>query len=61
MTIGRREASLVTLATSGSAIAGMCMVTCYQGSQGRSGWDREGEIEKGQRKPGEKGKGVIVR
>ena len=36
MTIGRREASLVTSAMSGSAIAGKCMVTCHRGSRGRS-------------------------
>ena len=39
MTIGRREASLVTSAMSGSAITGMCTVTWYQGSRGRSGRD----------------------
>ena len=43
MTIGRREASLVTSAISGSAIADMCTVTCYRGSQGRSGRDKGGE------------------
>ena len=35
----RREASLVTLAMSGSAIVGTCMVMCCQGSWGRSRWD----------------------
>ena len=35
----RREASLVTLAMSGSAIMGTCTVMCYWGSQRRSGWD----------------------
>ena len=39
MTIGRREASLMTSAMSGSAIAGMCTVTCYRGSRGRRGRD----------------------
>ena len=37
----RREASLMTSAMSGSAIAGMCTVTCGWGSQRRSGWDRD--------------------
>ena len=37
MTIGRRETSLMTLAMSGSAIAGMCTVTWYRGSRGRRG------------------------
>ena len=35
----RREASLVTLAMSGSVIVGTCTITCGQSSQGRSGWD----------------------
>ena len=39
MTIGRREASLMTLAMSGSAIVGMCMVAWGWGSWGRSGRD----------------------
>ena len=39
----RREASLITSAMLGSAIAGMCMVTCGQGSWGMSGWDVRGE------------------
>ena len=43
MTIGRREASLVTSAMLGSAIAGTCTVTCYWSSQGRSGKDEGGE------------------
>ena len=39
----RREASLITSAMSGSAISGMSMVMCCQGSWGRSGWDRDKE------------------
>ena len=39
MMIGRREASLVTSAMSGSAITGTCMVACYWGSRGRRGRD----------------------
>ena len=38
MMIGRREASLMTSAISGSAIVGMCMVMCGWGSQGMRGW-----------------------
>ena len=56
----RREASLVTSAMLGSTISGMCMVMCYWGSWVRSGWDGDKEITKGQREPGEKGKGFIV-
>ena len=41
--IERREASLVTLAMLGSAIAGMCTVMCCRGSWGRSGRDDGGE------------------
>ena len=57
MTIERREASLVTSAMLGSAIAGMCTVTCYRGSWGRNGRDEGKRIRKGRREPGEKGKG----
>ena len=39
MMIGRREASLVTSAMLGSAIAGTCTVMCNQGSRGRRGRD----------------------
>ena len=39
----RREASLMTSAMSGLAIVGICMVMCYWGSWGRSGWDMRGE------------------
>ena len=39
----RREATLITSAMSGSAIVGTCMVMCYRGSWGRSGWDVRGE------------------
>ena len=37
--VGRREASLMTLAMSGSAIMGRCTVTRYRGSRVRSGRD----------------------
>ena len=57
MMIGRREASLMTLAMLGSAIMGTCMVMCYRSSWGRSGRDEEERIRKGRREPGEKGKG----
>ena len=39
MMIGRREASLVTSAILGLAIAGTCTVMCGWGSQGMRGWD----------------------
>ena len=39
----RREASLITSAMLGSAISGMSMIMCCQGSWGRSGWDRDKE------------------
>ena len=48
----RREASLMILAISGSAIVGMCMVTCCQGSRGRSGWDIKGGIRERQKETG---------
>ena len=41
--VGRREASLVTSAMSGSVIAGMCTVTCYRDDWVRSGKDDGGE------------------
>ena len=56
MTIERREASLVTLAMSGSAIMGRCTVTCYRGSRGkewRGRWGRIKERPKGTRGEGE--------
>ena len=59
MTIGRREASLMTLAMLGLANTGMCTVTCCWGSWGRSGRDGRGRIRKGRREPGEKGKGLM--
>ena len=39
----RREASLMTLAMLGLAIAGTCMVTCGWSSQVKSRWDVRGE------------------
>ena len=59
MTIGRREASLMTLAMLGLANTGMCTVACCRGSWGRSGRDGRGRIRKGRREPGEKGKGLM--
>ena len=56
--IGRREASLMTLAILGLAIVGMCTVACHWGSQGRSGRDGDTRIRKGRRELGEKGKGL---
>ena len=58
MMIGRREASLMTSAMSGLAIAGICTVTCYRGSRIRRGRDNGGRIKerpKGTRGEGEGG------
>ena len=55
----RREASLVTSATSGSAIMGTCMVTVARVvGEGEDGTIKG--IKKGQRELGEKGKGGVV-
>ena len=55
----RREASLVTLAMSGSAIAGMCMVTCCWDSWGRSGRDVGERIKERPKETGGEGEGVL--
>ena len=60
MTIGRREASLVTSAMLGLAILGRCTVTYYRGSRVRRGRDvgleNKGRVE-GNR--GRRGRGLL--
>ena len=57
--VGRREASLVTSAMSGSTIADGCMVTRYRGSRVRSGRDVGVRIKEGLKGTGGEGEGVV--
>ena len=59
MTIGRREASLVTSAMLGSAIVDMCTVTWYQGSRGRSGRDNGENKGRAEGNRGRRGRGIM--
>ena len=55
----RIEASLLSSAMSGSASTDTCTVTCYWGSQGRSGRDEGGRIKERPKGTGGEGEGVL--